>query len=1215
MLERQKEFKLPEVEEKVLEFWKRNKIFEKSLELRKDAKSFRFFEGPPSANGQPGTHHVLSRSFKDIILRYKAMRGFFVLRKAGWDTHGLPVEIAVEKELGIKNKAEIEKLGIAEFNSRAKMLVWKYKNDWEKLSERIGFWLDFKNPYITYDNSYIESLWWIFKKIYEAGYLKKLYKVVAWCPRCQTPLSNHELGQPDVYQKTKDPSIYVKFQITNSKSQTKKREYLLVWTTTPWTLPANLFVAVNPKLTYTKFAVKYAGKTEYLWSYNPPPKVEGAEVSVVQKIAGSKLVGMRYKPLYLTNNQQPTTKNYYQVAAADFVKTEEGTGLVHVAPAFGEEDLNLWQKANGKTLGDIPVTIDERGFVKKGFPGAGKFIKEADKDIIADLEKRGLLYLAHTLEHEYPFCWRCGKALIYFARLTWFIEMSRLRDELLDANQKINWIPAHLKEGRFGEWLKEVKDWSISRERYWGTPLPIWGHANSAPPHSLRSHSGNAKAPMRIKETECDKLLVIGSFGELETHAYYRNRFLLARHTEAESNVRQIACGPETRNHICSLTKRGLEQAKVLAQEFKDKKVDLIFSSPLSRARETAKIIAQATKAKVIVDQRIGELNHGILNGRGIQELHKYFANFEERFTRRFPSGENWDDVRRRMMGFLKDINRRYQNKNIVIVSHGDPLWILEATLKGISNDKLRIIEYPSLGGVREVALPNQPWSEEGFLDVHRPYVDEVILKCPDCGKKMKRVSEVADVWFDSGAMPYASWHYPFENKELINRRKQFPADYIAEGVDQTRGWFYTLLAISVLLKMGPPYLNVISTGLVLDKYGQKMSKSKGNVVDPWAMIRKYGADVIRWYFFTINDPGDPKKFDEADLAKMFRKFHLLLYNSFVFLRTYSPQARINADSNADLRGNISRKPTNLLDRWIIVRWQEILGAATKKLDRYEVGGAARLLEEFVDDLSHWYIRRSRKRFSDPENAKDFNSAAATLNFVLLEMSKALAPFCPFFAEALYQSLINQRSKISAKGGSASGGKDQNSVHLENWPEVEKKFIDKNLLKAVSEVRKIASLALALRAEAGIKVRQPLAALKIKDQRLKIKNNSELLEMLKDEINVKGIVLGAKIKKELELDTTITPELYKEGMMREMIRLIQKHRQEAGYKVGENIYLRLNLPKEFKAILEENLEQFKKAVKARRIDFVSQREKSNQKLDLEAETKLDGQPVVIGMRR
>lgn len=1135
MLRNLKHFNLPEIEEKVLKFWRENDIFRKSITFRqaqdKKAKLFRFFEGPPTANGRPGLHHGLARAFKDIILRYKTMRGYHVPRRAGWDTHGLPVEIEVEKELGLKNKQDIEKFGIAEFNTKAKASIWKYKSEWEKFTERIGFWIDLQNAYVTYDNKYIETLWWVLAEIAKRGLLKKLYKIVPWCPRCQTPLSSHELAQPGAYKKVKDPSAYIKFKIKNLKL--KNKEYLLVWTTTPWTLPANVAVAVNPKLTYTKFKVG----DEFLWSHNVPPKIEGKEIEIVEKLSGKKLVGLDYEPLYKNSGE-------YKVIAADFVSIEEGTGLVHIAPAFGEDDLRVAGKS------EIPVTIDDRGIVNKDYPGGGKFIKDANKDIVADLQKRGLVYHFDVIEHDYPFCWRCSNPLIYFARHSWFIEMSRLRDKLMAANQKINWVPAHIKEGRFGEWLKEIKDWAISRERYWGTPLPIWSH-------EIKSEIPN-----------CDEHLVIGSLEELNKYAYFRNRFFVLRHTEANHNLTEtIASGPE-RGKISKLTERGIAQAEALGKTLKKKKISVIYASPYFRTQQTAKIISKLTGAKIITDERLGEINTGIFNGRPIQEHKKFFANPLEEFYKRPPGGENLNDVKKRMFVFLRDINSRHRGDNIAIISHGDPLWMLEGAVKNLTNEEILKLDYPEIGAYREISLYNWPYNQDAELDLHRPYIDEIYLACPKCGGKMSRVKEVADVWFDSGAMPFAQAHYPFERRQL-----DFPADYICEAIDQTRGWFYTLLAVAVLLDRGAPYRNVISLGHILDKHGQKMSKSKGNIVEPMAIMDKYGADVLRWYFYTVNPPGEPKRFDENDLRKTFNKVFMLLYNSFVFYATY---------------GEEKYQSIKVLDEWIIARLNQTVDAATKALDKYEIGDAAHEIEALIDDLSRWYIRRSRK-----------NVSGETLKLVLGGIAKLIAPFAPFFAEALYLSLTTNNKQQAA------------SVHLEDWPVSRKSSVaSRKLLEAMSEIRRLASLALAEREKAGIKVRQPLAALKIKNKKSKIKITEELLDLLKDEVNVKVIVLDTKLTSEVELDTNITPELRKEGVMRELVRLTQGLRHDAGYTPDNKINFYIEAPVELLDIIEENLTDFKKDVKAKAVEF-----KKVKDFDAELNTKIEDWPVWIAVEK
>ncbi|MBI4992352.1 MAG: class I tRNA ligase family protein [Candidatus Harrisonbacteria bacterium] len=1191
MLRGLKQLNLPEIEEKVLKFWKENRIFEKAQKLREGAKKYRFFEGPPTANGRPHMGHVEGRAYKDVIPRFKTMQGYFVRRKAGWDTHGLPVEIEVEKELGLKNKQDIEKFGIAEFNEKAKASVWKYQDEWEKFTDRIGFWLDLKNPYVTYKNDYIESLWWVFKQIANRSLLRQSFKIVPYCPRCQTPLSSHEMGQPGVYKKVKDPSIYVKFELKVKSSRIKAKEHLLVWTTTPWTLPSNVAIAVNPELSYTKYKV---GK-DFIWSFSAPPGDGGAEVEVVEKVSGKKLVGLNYKPLFKVSGPWLKNNKFFKVYGADFVSTEEGTGMVHIAPAFGEDDMNLVKSFQKELVGQIPITIDEKGIVRKGLPGQGKFAKKADEDILKDLEKRKNLYKSGVIEHDYPFCWRCGTTILYYARFSWFIEMSGLRDQLLKNNGKINWVPEHIKEGRFGEWLREIKDWAISRDRYWGTPLPIW------------------------KCVKCDHLEVIGSLRDLDNLAYARNNFFLLRHGEAEHNLNDlIASGPEKGKQISKLTEKGKKDAETAAHNIKKmlgkEKLDLIVTSPYRRTKQTAKIVAKGTKAEIITDERLGELNCGIFNWRKIKEHKEFFGDSIKEFTKTPPGGENLSDAKKRMFAAVGDINFKCKDKNILIVSHGDPLWVLAGALGGLSNEEILKSDYPKNNGeVRKAEFHNWPYNSNAELDLHRPYIDSVFLRCKKCENRMERVKEVADVWFDSGAMPFAQDHYPFAcTKEpmtydlrptTLKECTDFPADYISEGIDQTRGWFYTLLAVATALGLENPYKNVITLGLVLDKNGQKMSKSKGNVVSPWDMMNKYGADTVRWYFYTVNPPSEPKKFDEADLGKMLRKFIMIIYNSFVFFDTYA-EKKLNPKPS-------TLNPKSILDKWVLARLNQTIQQVTDGLEKYDVGAAGKTLEVFVDDLSRWYIRRSRTRLQRPEDQNDFKGASAVLNLCLVELSKLIAPFTPFFADALFLSLNNELG-ITNKGNKKSHDSKfmiHNSVHLQNWPEADKKIIDHSLLEKMEEIRRLSSLALALRAEKGVKVRQPLQALEVKSKKLDVRD-AELLEILKDEVNVKEVKWNQELAGDIDLDLKITPELKEEGLIRELVRAVQGLRHDANYVPKDKIHLMIEAPRELMFIWGRHSKFLGKDVGAGSVEF-----KRSAKFDAELNTKLEDQPIWIGVRK
>ena len=1209
MLKKLEKFSLPELEEKVLEFWKINKIFEKSLAKNAKGKKFVFYEGPPSANARPGIHHVIARVFKDIIPRFKSMQGLNVVgRRGGWDTHGLPIEVQTEKSLGFNNKQDIERYGVAEFNRKCKELVWLYKDEWEKLTERIGFWLDLENPYVTYENSYIESVWNILKRVWDDKLLYQGHKVVPWCPRCGTGLSSHELAQG--YKEVTDISVYIKFKLKPGQKignfTTDDKTHILSWTTTPWTLPANVALAVGKDIEYRKVTItrgEHDGEVYILTTtriadtfrrsgvFDLGERLDGNEeingfMDIGTAIKGKDLIGLEYEPLF--DVPALKSKTSYKIYDAKFVTTTDGTGVVHTAVMYGEDDYNL-----GKEIG-LPQhhTVDEQGKFTKDVKGfEGMVVKSKDEKteskttqkVIDHLKSKNNFLRTEPYKHEYPFCWRCSTPLIYYARDSWFIAMSKLRPKLQKANKNINWVPENIRDGRFGEWIKEVKDWAISRERYWGTPLPIW-HCK-----------------------KCRHFRCIGSLEELEDGGKKKekNRYIIVRHGAAENNLKNI-CDSDALKSVFNLTLKGRVQVEALAKKLKKEKIDILFSSDFPRTKETAEILKSALGlGKINLDARLREINVGDFNGQPDENYGNFCKDYAEKFVKRPPQGENLTDLRSRLFDFVNEKEKEFSGKTFLIVSHEYTIWMLASILNGWGNREAieeknkRGGDFIANAGMEICEFKDVPRNESGETDLHRPYLDNVKIACDRCGGDMERIKEVLDVWFDSGAMPFAQSHYPF-NKEM-----DYPADYISEGMDQTRGWFYTLLAIGVLMGKNSPYKNVICLGLILDKNGQKMSKSKGNIVDPWEMMAKHGVDAIRWYFYTVNPPGESKKFDEAEITKTSRQIFSLLYNSFVFLETYrSKNSKIQMTNS---------KLTNILDKWILSRLNETIESVTRKLNHYGISEAGRAIEDFVGDLSRWYIRRSRRRFSavtkgfgGQAEALDFEAASATLRHVLTETSKLMAPFAPFFSEALYLSLNNE---LGIKNeGHNSKFKIPKSVHLADWPKADKKAINKKLTVSMDEIRTIASSVLAKRAEIGIKVRQPLASLNIKD--VKLKSQKELLDILKDEVNVKEIKFDANLKVEFELDTKITHELKEEGTLRELVRTIQDLRQDAKLTPQDTVELFINGAEEIKFIVSKYGELLKKEVKAERVEIGRP-----PRFDAEIETRIDEMPVWIGIKK
>ncbi|NPA31459.1 MAG: isoleucine--tRNA ligase [Chloroflexi bacterium] len=1043
----------PQLEEEVLAFWKAHDIMRKQVQQREGGPEYVFYEGPPTANGRPGVHHVLARAFKDMFPRFWAMNGYHALRRGGWDTHGLPVEIEVEKRLGIRHKHEIERFGIAKFNEMCRQSVFEYIKDWERLTERIAFWVDLDQAYVTYHNTYIESIWWILKNFWDRGLLYRGFKVVPYCPRCETPLSSHEVALG--YKEVEDPSVYVRLWLTDEPDTA-----LLIWTTTPWTLPANVAVAAHPEFTYAKVARATAdGGREYLiLAQERIPAVFGDEpVEVVDTFPGTALEGRTYRPLF---DFIKPDKPAYRVVLADFVTLDEGTGLVHMAPAFGAEDMEMARKY------DLPVllTVDEHGRFKDMVkPWAGMFVKDADPLIIEDLRQRGLLLRAETVVHAYPHCWRCKTPLLYYARDTWFIATSRFKDRLLANNERINWVPPSIKHGRFGNWLENNVDWALSRDRYWGTPLPIWECDNPA----------------------CEHRELIGSVAELEARA-----------------------------------------------------------------------------------------------GRDLSDL-----------------------------------------------------------------------------------------------DLHRPYVDEVTYECSVCRQgTMRRVPEVIDVWFDSGAMPVAQWHYPFEHQDDFKR--QFPADYICEGMDQTRGWFYSLHAIATLLFDSVAYKNVLSLGLILDEKGRKMSKSLGNMVDPWDVIAAHGSDALRWYLYTAAPPGDTRRFSINLVGEAVKNFLLPLWNSYVFFVTYA-----NLD---DWRPDPARKPKyTLLDRWLRSELHTLVRDVSAAYRNYDVLPATRPIQRFVvEKVSQWYIRRSRPRFwKGDADSDDKYAAYATLYETLVTVAQLLAPTTPFLAEALYQNLVRTVDPDAAE-----------SIHLTDWPQVDTEAIDEDLNREMRLVIRLASLGRAARERANIKLRQPLpeaafavgrvserdvitryadlladelnvkavrpldSATEVIDYTIKplpqklgrkyksrfpavekairaldpvavaqrvldgqsftVEVDGETLEILPDEVEVRmqpheGVAAATEGPYVAALRTDITPELRAEGLAREFIRRVQDLRKRGGLEIADRIRLCYT---DATPALEQALQQFREDIMEDVLAVVM--EPNEPPTDAITDTfTFDGERVTVGLAR
>lgn len=1099
-------------EEEILAFWRENKTFERSLEKDAPKGEFVFYDGPPFATGLPHHGSLLSSIIKDVIPRYKTMRGYRVRRRWGWDTHGLPIENLAEKELGLKTKKEIEEIGIAKFNETARSLVMRYVHDWKVYIERVGRWVDYDNSYKTMDNTFIESVWWALKQLWDKDLLYEGRKVLMYCPHDETPLAKAEIAADNTYKDITEEAVTVKFKVKNpEKHGLPENTYLLAWTTTPWTLPGNVALAVAPEISYrlAKWGDEFRIEAKAS-AYDHPGSTE-------KEFLGKELVGIEYEPLF--DIPQMQTEKSHRVYAADFVSTGEGTGIVHTAVMYGEDDYVLGQKEG------LPMVqmLNPNGTYNDTVPEflRGIYIKTAEKEIKKDLESRGLLFEKKNHTHSYPHCWRCGTPLIYNAVASWFINIQKVKAKMLSENQKVNWVPEHLKNGRFGKIVEGAPDWTISRNRFWASPLPIW-----------KSKEG--------------KVMVVGSLDEIKRRAKKSgNKYFMMRHGGATTNAKGILNSDVHAPY--GLTDEGRMQVETAAHSISEK-IDLIVTSPFKRTRETADIIASklgVAKEHVVDDERLGEYDFGEKNDISFDEWHAAFPASIERFSKGPKGGENDSEVRDRMMRALLDLEAKHQGKTILIVSHGTPLWLLREAAKGASKEAIIATynkHYPKNAVVEQLPFAPLPWNAEYELDLHRPYTDALIL-IGDDDAEYTRIPEVVDCWVESGSMPFAEYHYPFENKAEFEQRA--PGDFIAEYIAQTRTWFYYMHVLGVALFDRQAFKNVVSTGTILAADGQKISKSKNNYTDPLLLISEYGSDSMRLYL--MGSPvmqSEDLRFRDEDVREAHNKVVGMLWNTFKFFDLYQKE----------YDGTDARKSDHVLDRWILARLDDLVATTTVAMDAYDTPNTVRAIRAFIDDYSTWYVRRSRERMKSEWHDKQ--RSLATQRTVLLTLSKLIAPIAPFIADSIYR-------------GIEGGG----SVHLQSWPEVASQgfftrlFGKKDTIIAdMATTRAIVSRALEARDTAGIKVRQPLAKLTIKNAGL----SSDLLEVIRDEVNVKGVE-QANIESDVELDTNLTTELKEEGIVRETMRAVQDARKKAGLKPGERGAVSVMIPDADREIVERNL--------------------------------------------
>jgi isoleucyl-tRNA synthetase len=1114
-------------EEAILAFWDEHHTFEKSLAKASPKGEFVFYDGPPFATGLPHMGHLLGSSVKDVVGRYKTMQGYHVARTWGWDCHGLPIEHMVEKKLSLKTKKDIEVMGIDAFNAEAKSTVLAYVEDWKQYVERLGRWVDFDHSYKTMDNSYIESVWWALKKIHADKRLYEGKKVLMYCPHCETPLSKAEIAMDDSYKDVTDEAAFVKFKLKNSELgiADDTPTYIVAWTTTPWTLPGNVALAIHPNLTYALARVK--PRLERFEEGEPVPihksqfiillanKVEelgmkGYLLEMVKEIKGSDLIGLSYEPLYdIPKAKAVGSEKAWTVQAADFVTTEDGTGVVHIAPMYGEDDYML-----GATHG-LPVVplLDATGTFNADAPELvrGMYYKKGGKYVLEDIERRGLLFATHNYTHSYPHCYRCGTALIYNALTSWFIDIQSVKQRLLDTNNDIAWYPDHLKEGRFKHIVEGAPDWTISRNRFWASPLPIWKHETTG------------------------AVTVLGSLAEVRAHTKRSgNRYLFIRHGQADNNLLGVVSSLPTNEH--HLTDTGRTQITHAAESLRNQGVTKIITSPLMRTRESAEILADTLgidRAQIVIEDRFKEWQLGVLEGTPITGLRECYPTHRDRFLRAPEGGESLTDMKRRIGAALYELEETYTNETILIVGHEYTTWL--ATCVAAGADTLASVEirgttedFVKNGEVHVIDFVPLSHNVEFEIDLHRPYIDTLPLVAED-GARLIRIPEVVDCWVESGLMPLASSHVLGTS---LAQPERYPGDFIAEYIAQTRTWFYYMHAMGVLLFDTPSFTHCVTTGTILAEDGSKMSKSKGNFTDPLVNLDRYGADALRLYMLgSVVMQSEDMSFRDEELKEVHNRFIGILWNTYKFYEMYVDSSLTHTSSNSPA--------TNPLDVWVLARLDQTIVQMTTYLDTYDTIRAIRTAREFVTDLSTWYIRRSRDRFKS-EDALDRTAAIATTRHVLTTLATLLAPLAPFIAERIYQGV----------GGS------EESVHLAVWPTATGH--DADVLTRMQETRALVSEALELRAQAGIKIRQPL-------QSLTIPSESGVYEALVlDELNTKQIIRGTT----LYLDTVLTDTLKQEGDIREFIRSVQDARKKAGLLPQDRVTLLIATDDAGKEIVE-----------------------------------------------